>query len=399
MAAHLTDWLHLFFRWFHIIVGAAWIGTSFYFNWLNNSLRPPAEPRKGIAGHLMAVHGGAFYEVLKYKGAPEKLPETLHWFKWEAYLTWITGVSLLVVVYYFNARGYLIDPSLTELDPWQAVGIGIGTLAFSWLSYDALCRSPLANMPGLFAVLGFALATLVAWGLTEVFSDRAAYIHVGAAIGTIMAGNVFFVIIPSQRYMVNALLDGKEPDTTKGREGALRSLHNNYLTLPVLFIMISSHFPMTYGHTYNWLILAALSLIGATVRHWFNLRGQGHRNVWILPMAALAMIALALVSAPRSVSSQNEKGVALTPVPFSEVSTIITHRCLPCHSKNPTHPSFPAAPAGIMYDTPEQVRAQREKIHSAAVVNKIMPLGNLTQITEEERSKLGLWIEQGAELP
>ena len=399
MAPHLTDWVHLLFRWFHIIVGAAWIGTSFYFNWLNNSIRPPTDDRKGVAGHLMAVHGGAFYEVLKYKGAPQKLPDTLHWFKWEAYLTWITGVSLLVVVYYFNARGYLIDPSVTRIDPWQAVGIGIGTLGFSWMAYDGLCRSPLAAMPQAFAIVGFCLATALAWGLTQVFSDRAAYIHVGAAIGTIMAGNVFFVIIPSQRYMVNAMLEGKEPDTTRGQAGALRSLHNNYLTLPVLFIMISNHFPMTYGHTYNWLILAAISLIGATVRHWFNLRGQGHRNVWILPAATVAMLALALVSAPATVTPHSDAHAAHAPVPYTAVSGIIAQRCLPCHSKTPTHPSFPTAPGGIMYDTPEQVRAQRGKILTTAVLNKIMPLGNLTEITETERQALGRWIEQGAQIP
>ena len=259
MDGYIADWLNLLFRWLHLITGAAWIGTSFYFNWLNHNIRPPKEEREGINGELFAVHGGHFYQVSKYAGAPKKLPETLHWFKWEAYFTWITGISLLIVVYYWNASIYLVDNSIREIDPTSAILISIGAIVGGWIVYDLMCKSPLSKKPVLFAGIGFSLMTAVAYGLTEVFAPRAAYIHVGAMIGTMMAANVFFVIIPNQRKMVDAMIAGEKPDTSLGDAGALRSLHNNYFTLPVLFIMVSNHFPMTYGNQMNWAILASIA--------------------------------------------------------------------------------------------------------------------------------------------
>jgi uncharacterized membrane protein len=393
MDPYIADWLNLVFRWIHIIAGAAWIGASFYFNWLNNSIRPPEEATPGIAGNLIAVHGGAFYEVRKYSGAPHKLPKTLHWFKWEAYLTWLSGFLLLLVVYYLNADVYMVDKDVANITANTARIVGISSLVGGWFVYDLLCKTPLVERTTWFALIGFGLMTLSAYTLCNLLGSRAAYIHVGAMMGTMMAGNVFFNIIPNQKLMVDALLAGREPELKKGKEGALRSLHNNYLTLPVLFIMISNHFPMTYGHESNWAVLAALALIGAGTRHYFNLVGQGEKKVWILPVAALAMVALALVTRP--VTPEPIPGITAN---FSEAQAIIHTRCLPCHATEPTHPAFPEPPLGIIYDTPEDIKRYVDKILTVAVYSKTMPLGNLTKMTDEERAKLGAWISAGASL-
>lgn len=396
MLSNLMDWLELVVRWIHVVTGVSWIGASFYFNWLNNSLRPPEEATDGVDGEVWAVHGGHFYQVNKYQVAPAKLPKTLHWFKFEAYFTWISGFALLAIVYYHGATLYLIDPAVQAMSPLQATGIGVGTLVLGWLGYDLLCKSPLGKQPVPFAALGFVLLTAIAYGLCSVFSSRGAYIHVGALIGTMMAANVFFVIIPNQKVMVEQMTKKEKPDPQLGLDASLRSLHNNYLTLPVLFIMVSNHYPMTYGHEWNWLVLAAISLIGAGVRHWFNLRGKGHQNVWILPVACVAMVALALVTAPKQNISVVPEGDA--PIAFADVQMIIGARCQPCHSAKPTHPSFPEAPLGFIVDTPQQIKAKVDLIKLQAIDTQIMPLGNLTQMTPEERGILAKWIEQGAKV-
>ncbi|MFN3201340.1 MAG: urate hydroxylase PuuD [Bradymonadia bacterium] len=391
MIAYAMEWIELLVRWIHVITGVSWIGASFYFNWLNHHMRPPEEPREGVGGDLWAVHGGAFYQVTKYTVAPERLPKVLHWFKYEAYFTWISGFTLLLLVYHLGAGGLLIDPSVAELSQGAATAIGLGTLAVGWVIYDLMCKSPLGKSNlGLFFV-GFGLVAGAAVGLCQVFSGRGAYIHVGALIGTIMAANVFFVIIPGQKKMVDAMIKGEEPDPAYGKAGAQRSLHNNYFTLPVLFIMVSNHYPMTFGHAYNWAVLIALSLISAGVRHWFNLRGQGHKNVWILPVAAGAMVALALVSAPKAADDG-------PPVSFAEAKLIINTRCSPCHSAQPTQPGFVSPPGGIVYDTPEQIQRMAGRIHAQAVSAKVMPPGNLTGITDAERAALGRWIRAGANI-
>ncbi|HTM22888.1 MAG TPA: urate hydroxylase PuuD, partial [Kofleriaceae bacterium] len=271
---YISDWAHLLLRWGHLVFGAAWIGASFYFNWLNNQLRPPREPERGVGGELWAVHGGYFYRVLKYQVAPEKLPATLHWFKWEAYLTWLTGIGLLAVVYYMQADVYMARPG-SGLSAATSVHIGMATIAGGFLAYHFLCKTPLVDRRPLFAGLGLAAVAGIAYGLNQVMGARAAYIHVGALLGTCMALNVFFVIIPNQRKMVADMIAGREPDARVGKAGALRSLHNNYMTLPVLWIMVSNHFPGTFGHAQGWAILAAVAVIGGGVRHWFNLHGRG----------------------------------------------------------------------------------------------------------------------------
>jgi uncharacterized membrane protein len=391
--AHLGQWLNLALRWSHVITGVAWIGTSFYFNWLNSRLAPPddrSEP--GVAGELWSVHGGGFYRVVKYTVAPPRLPGTLHWFKWEAYATWVTGFFLLVLVYYAGAASFLVEPGGEHLSPIAGIAVGIGTLVVSWLVYDALCRSGLGSRPLALASLLFLLGTALGWELTRLLSPRAAYIHVGAAIGTIMAANVLMVIIPAQKEMVAALAQGRPPDATRGKQAGLRSLHNNYLTLPVLFIMVSSHYPATYGHPLNWAILAALAVIGVGTRHWFNLRNQGRQNAWLLPAAALGLVALAVVTAPRARSSA--VGVAS----FADVRVVVARRCAPCHSSVPTQPGMPAAPLGVMLDTPDQIRASAPRILAVAVDAQTMPLGNLTGMTADERALLGKWIRSGAPL-
>ncbi len=387
---HATDWLSLSLRWLHIVAGAAWIGTSFYFNWLNNNVRPPEKAEEGVGGELWSVHGGHFYRVVKYAVAPETLPKTLHWFKWEAYTTWLSGFTLLAVVYYLDPTTFLIDERVEILRPWVAIAIGLGTLAGGWLVYHLLCKSPLGRKPVPLSILIFVFFVAVAFGLTHLFGSRAAYIHVGALIGTIMAANVFFVIIPKQRVMVDAMTRGEEPDAEAGIDGAIRSRHNNYFTLPVLFIMVSNHYPFTYGHEWNWAILTGIAVVGALVRHWFNLRGMGQKNVWILPVGALGMVALALVTTPKSYAD-------FRPVEFVEVRAIMEQRCLPCHSATPTHEAFQVAPQGIMFDTPAQIGALAPRINSVAVVAETMPLGNMTNITPEERDVIGAWYFQGAD--
>ncbi|MAO83785.1 MAG: hypothetical protein CMH50_07870 [Myxococcales bacterium] len=393
--AHVQEWVELLVRWFHVIVGAAWIGTSFYFNWLNNNVRPPEEAEEGVGGEVWAVHGGGFYRVVKYKEAPPSLPGTLHWFKWEAYLTWVSGVSLLFLVYYFGADGMLIDPDKSSLSKAAVIGIGLGSLVGGWLTYDLLCKSPLRHRSALLTAICFTGITAVAYGLVQVMGSRAAYIHVGAMIGTCMAANVFFVIIPGQRAMVDAMAEGEQPDASRGRDGALRSLHNNYFTLPVLFIMVSSHYPMTYGHRLNWALLAGISLAGACTRHWFNLRGQGHRNRWLLPVAAVLMVGLAFVSKPKTYASPAGGNLDF----YQEVYPILQKRCVTCHAAQPTFPGYLAPPGGVILETPEQIKSHAAKIMQNAVNTPYMPPGNLTKITEEERSTLGQWVQAGAKIP
>ena len=399
MDGYIIDWLNLLFRWLHLITGAAWIGTSFYFNWLNHNIRPPKDEREGINGELFAVHGGHFYQVSKYEGAPKVLPETLHWFKWEAYFTWITGVSLLVVVYYWNASIYLVDNSIREIEPMYAILTSIGCLVGGWFIYDLMCKSPLTKKPVLFAITGFAMMTGVAYGLTEIFAPRAAYIHVGAIIGTIMAANVFRVIIPAQKNLVSSAENKQKPNLQLSIDAKNRSIHNNYFTLPVLFIMISSHFSFTYGAVNNWLILVVLSLAGILTRHYFNLRNKKQYKVWILPSAALIMFFLMIFSS-LSIFDNDKKQISasLELVSFNEVQNIIKYRCGTCHAKNPTFEGIEVAPKGVIYDSANDIIKNLKLIQAQAIDAEIMPPNNLTGITNQEREKLRIWIEQGANI-
>ena len=410
MDAHLTEWLNLGIRWIHMIVGIAWIGASFYFVWLENNLNR-ANPREGLSGDLWAIHGGGIYHLEKYKLAPPQMPENLHWFKWEAYTTWLSGVALLMVVYYLNPSLYLVLPG-SDLSPAAAVAIGFGSLIVGWFVYDLLCDSPLGKTPALLGLVLFVLVIAACWGYSQIFSGRAAYIHTGALIGTIMVGNVFRIIMPAQRALVAAIEQNRTPDPLLPAKGLLRSRHNNYFTLPVLFIMISNHFPSTYGSEYNWLILAALGALSVLARHYFNTRHDSNRFAWALPAAAVGMVCLAFVLSPNrqpapqnlapttpeqaSISEQNSGTAGHSA--FNKVSSVIEERCTVCHSAQPTSPLFSAAPAGVMFDTPEQIQQMAAKIHAQTVASQIMPLGNITQMTQEERDLLASWIEQGAQI-
>ena len=389
MEAHIHEWLNLLLRWIHFIVGIAWIGASFYFNWLENNLerKLAGAGGGGIAGELWAVHGGGFYHVRKFEVAPDTLPRTLHWFKWEAYATWLSGVALLVVIYYFNARLYMVDPEVAALRTDVAIAIGVAAMIGAWFGYDLLCRSPLRRHPRCLTFALFVLLLLLAVVLAQYLSGRAAYIHVGAAIGTMMVGNVLFVIIPAQRELVRALREGGTPDPEAGRNGLLRSRHNNYLTLPVLFIMISSHFPSTYGHHWNWLILVLLSVTGVAVRHYFNVR-HAARTAWMLPLAFLALVGVMWLAMPGA----GPGGVGVGAVTTAQIMPVVRQRCTVCHSAAPTQPGIAVSPAGLVLDTIDSVELNAALVFNATVITRTMPLANISAMTEEERAQIRAWF-------
>lgn len=393
MESHLTEWLNLIVRWAHVVAGILWIGASFYFIFLENSLNRTKNLKDGIAGDLWAIHGGGFYYLEKYKLAPGKIPKELHWFKYEAYFTWITGFALLWIVYYMNASVYMVDPEVMDIDPGHAVIIGLASLLLSWIGYDLLCKSPIGKNSILFSIVGFVLITLISWGLCQVFSGRAAFIHVGAIIGTLMVGNVFWVIIPSQKALVNAAKEGKPLDSALGQNAGLRSLHNNYFTLPVIFIMISNHFPSTFGNNMNWAVLAGLTLTSAIVKHYWNLLERGKQSFWILPVAAVGLLALIIVTAP---ISKDDILKDADPVSFAEISEIFNNRCTSCHSNSPTDDIWKTAPNGVMFDTPEQIIQLKDKILNRVVITKTMPQANKSGMKQKERDLIEIWLFQGA---
>jgi uncharacterized membrane protein len=382
--AYLREWLDLLLRWLHVVAGIVWIGTSFYFVALDNHLRRPRTDGD-VAGESWEIHGGGFYRVQKYRVAPETLPEPLHWFKWEAYTTWLSGFALLVVLYYLDADAYLVDRSVADLAVGWAVAISIGLLALSWLIYDVLCRVLVRHQVLLAAAL-LALVAVAAYGIAQLFSARAVPIQLGAMLGTMMVGNVLFVIIPGQRELVRAKRAGREPDPVHGVRGKQRSVHNNYLTLPVVLAMIAPHFPFVYTHARAWLVLLILMVIGAWIRLFFNLRHQG-RTVWTIPLTAgIAVVALALAIRPEDGSSD-----AGPPVAFARVAAIVEQRCSTCHSGSEPR-------GGVNLDTPARIKAQASGIEEQAVLTTAMPLGNATGMTDEERETLGRWIDQGARI-
>ena len=439
MGAYLLDWVALFFRWFHVIAGVAWIGASFYFVWLDMSLRKPPQWKadKGISGDLWAVHGGGFYEIAKYKLEPEEMPKTLHWFKWEAYTTWLTGMAMLAIVYYFNATAYLIDPSKVAFG--SSIGAISTSLLFlfgSYFLYEVIVRSRLGKNSLIFSSIIFILLVIACWGSYQLFSDRASFIHIGAILGTVMAGNVFFGIMPAQRALVDCVRRGVKP----GKEVAdlalqakNRSLMNNYFTLPLIFTMISNHYPMMYSHAHGWLVLVFVGIITATVRHYFNQKHLGHHKPKFLWIPALATVLLIIwmrpapveplpaasasvstanatpdttsdttppvtagsadnseMSAATETGAANEAATEVVPVSASAddaIMNIVHTRCTTCHAAQPTQQGFAAPPAGIILQTPADMKIHQAKIVTA-VQTGYMPLGNLTQLTDAERQQL-----------
>jgi len=393
MDPYLNEWLNLIIRFAHMVTGIAWIGASFYFVWLDNHLQKPPQWKedKGVSGDLWAIHGGGFYEVAKYKLAPPAMPSTLHWFKWEAYTTWITGFLLLSLMFYVGAESYLIDKRVADLTQWQAIAIGLGSIVVGVGSYELLVRTKLKDHGLILGIILMVLITALSYGLTQVFSARGAYMHIGAIIGTIMAGNVFFGIMPSQRALVKAVEEGTAPDPKYGLNAKLRSTHNTYTTLPVLFIMISNHYPMTYNHEYNWLVLMALIVITAVVRQFFVLRHFGKQKPALLVGAILATIALAIVISPKAVKVDESVAASVTD---AQIVNIIEQRCASCHADQPTDDIFKTPQGGVIFSGIDSIKQWAPRIKARAIDSQDMPFMNKTKMTEQERQQLAGWIAQ-----
>jgi len=389
----ILDWLNVGLRWVHLIAGIGWIGTSLYFMWLDAALIRSDPPRSKVEGHAWLLHSGGFYLVERRKLPPGQLPSPIHWFKWEAAMTWLTGFPLLVTVYYLTRGVYLVDPAVSSITVAQAVALGIGLLIVSWLVYDLLWSSPLARGAGHAAtVLSWALLFAVVYGLAHVLSGRGAYIHVGAMLGTIMVANVWMRIVPAQRDLIAAATAGRTPDDTLSARAKQRSTHNSYVTFPVIFMMLSNHYPATYGHPLNWLILCLLIVVGVGVRHVMIARERGKpADWWLVPVAAAVAFVVFLTSpvwfrgTPRGAR-----------VGFTAAKEVIDRRCVSCHSQRPSDDIFRNAPNGVTFETPESIRAHAETIRARVVVLRNMPLGNKTGMTDAERDILARWLDQGA---
>ena len=396
---HLMEWLNIVVRVMHVTFGIAWIGASFYFVFLENALNRKENIRDEIAGDLWAVHGGGFYYLEKYKTAPKTIPHQLHWFKYEAYFTWVSGFALMFIVYYFNASAMLIDSKVMNWSPVWAISTGIGSFIIAWVLYDLLCKSPLVKKPVLFVLSGILLLAAFAYFYSQVFSGRAAFIHFGAMIGSLMVANVFFVIIPSQKAMVNAArkYQPSSPDepvqldiARRGKNALFRSLHNNYFTLPVLFVMVSNHFPSTFGQSNQWIVLLIITIGSAGIKHWLNLRERGQLSIWILPVSVIVLLAAAYITRPATVNTKCKE------ISFAQVNEIINTRCKSCHSSRPTDNIYTAPPNGVVYDTPEDITRKKDLIMQRVVITQTMPQNNKTNMTPEEREAIRCWIEQGA---
>jgi len=391
----LAESASAFLRWLHVIAGIAWIGSSFYFIHLDLSLKARPGLPTGVKGDEWQVHGGGFYHMIKYVVAPAQMPDHLTWFKWEAYTTWLSGFALLVLVYYLGADLFLIDKSVLDMTVAQAAGIAFATLVAAWLIYEGLCRSPLGKHEVALALVGYVFLVALTYGFTHVFSGRGAFNQIGAIIGTIMVANVFIIIIPYQKKTVAAMIAGKEPDPRWGELGKQRSVHNNYLTLPVVFLMLSNHWPLFFATRFNWLIVAIVIAIGPVIRHFFNSRHAGKGDPWwTWAVATVGVAAIVWLSAagPRTAAVS-----ALPPAPkFSDVSEIVLSRCSMCHAAEPVWAGIPAAPKGVLLDSDDEIRVHAPLIDIVAVRSNFMPPGNITEMTNEERRVLASWLAAGA---
>jgi len=401
MTGLLGDWANLLLRWTHFIAGIAWIGSSFYFIWLDRALSAPppppspTQPRPGVEGELWMVHSGGFYQTEKRRPGPGEMPAVLHWFKWEALFTWITGIALLVLVYYLS-EAYLLDPSVSRIGHGTATALGITLLVVGWVVYDLLWGSSLAapRTEWVAATISLLLLGVVTIASCRLLSGRAAYMHVGALLGTLMVANVWIRILPAQQAMIDATKVGRQPDFTLGERAKRRSVHNSYMTFPLLFIMLSNHYPATYGSPANWLVLVLLFVAGAAVRH--AMIGHGSAARWALVPAAGALLGAMFFSMPKGAPAPV---TADGPAPrFAAVRAVVVQRCLPCHSRFPSDLTFGASPAGVAFDTPETIARFAERIRVRAVETQTMPLANKTGMTPDERALLARWIAAGAPL-
>jgi uncharacterized membrane protein len=387
----LTEWASLILRWLHVVAAVGWIGSSFYFIHLDLSLQPRSDLPEGVYGEAWQVHGGGFYRIMKYLVAPAKMPDELTWFKWEAYTTWLSGFALMVVVYYLDADLFLVDKSNLDLTPLQAGLFSLCSLVLAWLLYEAACRTGLAKHELPFAIGGYLFLVALTYAFTHVLSGRGAFNQIGALVGTIMVANVFAVIIPNQKKIVAALLAGKAPDPKLGQTSKERSVHNNYLTLPVIVLMISNHYPLLFATRYNWVIVAIVLALGPIIRHFFNERHAGRKSPWwVWGVAGAGMIAIGLLSAagPREIKS----GALAGPTTFADVEGIVSSRCSMCHAAEPLWPGIVTAPKGVLLDDPDHIHRNARLIGRNAAWSNAMPPGNVTEITGEERAQIAAWL-------
>ncbi|MDH3661916.1 MAG: urate hydroxylase PuuD [Alphaproteobacteria bacterium] len=393
------EFLDMSVRWLHVIAGIAWIGSSFYFVHLDSSIKKVEGLPQGASGEAWQVHGGGFYHMVKYLVAPAKMPDVLTWFKWEAYATWMSGFALLVIVYYFSAELYLIDTHVLELSPWLAVLISVVGLALGWVAYDLLCKSPIGENEVVLAAVGFVFLVVLAVVFTYVFSARGAYMQMGALIGTIMAANVLMIIIPNQRVVVGDLIAGRDPDPKYGFIAKQRSMHNNYLTLPVLFVMISNHYPLVYASQFNWLILALILVMGAVIRHFYNVRHRGEPSPW-WTWAAATVLALLVIGLSSMQHAHDAADGASAPaeVDFAAVEEIMLSRCSMCHAAEPLWEGMAVPPKGVVLETPRQIGLLVDAINAQSVRSHAMPPSNITEMEPQERATLAAWIAAGAPL-
>jgi uncharacterized membrane protein len=392
--ATLRELLDLSFRWLHVIAGILWIGNSMLFNWLDRSLLPPADGRADTQGQIWLLHSGGFYDVRKELDGWDRA-RPLHWFKWQAYTTWISGFVLLVLVYYLAGGALLVAPGEGALPHGWGVAVGIGVLVVGWVVYDRAVAPLLRSAGGWAAVVGLALVMALAWGLGQLFTGRAAWLHVGALLGTMMAANVGHHIMPSQRKLVDAVERGERPEQGYADRAKERSIHNNYITYPVVVLMLSSHFPAFYGHPQSWLLLGVIVAGGAGVRHAMNLRFTYERWVPVLVAIVVAtLLALYLIGRPGG--AMRPAAATGEPVTFAEVEGIIAERCTVCHAREPQNPVFGPAPGGVAFDSPAEIRRWARRIRARSVETHTMPPGNMTGMTAAEREKVGRWIAQGA---
>jgi uncharacterized membrane protein len=394
----LWVWGEAFLRWLHVIAGIAWIGTSFYFIHLDYSLKQRAGLPPEAYGEVWQVHGGGFYNMVKYLVAPARLPADLTWFKWEAYATWVSGFALMGAVYYANAALYLIDPGVLDVSASSGIAISVAGLVLGWIIYDALCRSAVGRNPVVLAASGFALLSALAWISTLLFSARGAFMQMGALVGTIMVANVLMVIIPGQRKVVGDLIAGRTPDPVHGWRGKQRSTHNNYLTLPVVFVMLSSHYPLAYATRWSWVIFALLLVMGGVIRHFYNVRHQGLSSPWwswgVAAACALAIVWLSTFGPAVGgwPVGKRAEAPAVGPVTFEQVEDIVISRCSMCHAAEPVWLGFIRPPKGLALDTPTLIKAHARQIGVSAVWSNAMPPSNVTGMTPAERMALAVWL-------
>ena len=412
MWTYFSDWLQFAVRWVHVITAIAWIGSSFYFIALDLGLRKVRALPQGVGGEAWQVHGGGFYHMQKYTIAPDEMPDDLTWFKWESYATWLSGAALLFLVYYVDADLFLIDPQKADLPVWGATLIGIGGLALGWIVYDALCRSPLKNNDTALLAVLFVYVVVASYLFSQVFSGRGAMLHTGAMIATIMTANVFFIIIPNQKIVVADLKAGRTPEPRLGAEAKQRSLHNNYLTLPVIFLMLSNHYPLAFATEWNWAIAGLVLLIGAIVRHFFNtMHRTGEKLWWCWAVAGLLFVVIVTLSGSPGwratpadaegpsatlIEGRGDPAAALAASPlFAEAQSIVASRCSMCHAKEPLWPELGHAPKNVMLETPDEILHFASLIERQAVRSHAMPPGNLTGIEPGERETLARWLATG----